>query len=175
MESCQYSEVLGKSLRGPDIQCQSGGSTNRNEGRMTKKISLASAVLGTALLLAPIAVIGGVATSSAGATSATHVLTCTGKVTSKPSTYVLSCADAGAGWNTVTWSSWNATSAIGHGVLRQNNCTPNCVSGKFISYSTTVDLSHVVNTKKYGELFARAVFHYSVSGKAKTEVFDLAD
>lgn len=140
---------------------------------MTKKISLATAVLGTAFLIAPIAAIGGVASSSAA--TPTHVLTCAGKVTSKPSTYLLSCADAGAGWNAVTWSAWNASSATGHGILRQNNCTPDCVAGKFINYRTTVDLSHVVTTKKYGELFARAVFHYSVNGKAKTEVFDLAD
>jgi hypothetical protein len=143
---------------------------------MTKMNSRATAVVGAALLIAPIMALGGVvASSSAGAATPTRLLTCTGKVTSKPSTYVLSCADAGAGWDTVTWSAWNATSATGHGVLRQNNCTPDCVSGKFISYRATVNLSNVVTTKKYGELFARATFHYSVNGKAKTEVFDLAD
>jgi hypothetical protein len=142
---------------------------------MTKKFSRATTLMGAALLLAPITAGGVVASSGAGASTSTRLLTCAGKVTSKPSTYVLSCADAGAGWNAVTWSVWNASSATGHGILRQNNCTPDCVAGKFISYRTTVNLSHVVTTKKYGALFARAVFHYSVNGKAKTEVFDLAD
>ena len=119
--------------------------------------------------------IGGVAATGAGAAAPTRLLTCAGKLASKPSTYTLSCADANAGWTGVTWSRWTGTSAVGHGVLRQNDCTPNCAAGKFISYRSSVVLSHVVTTKKYGELFARAVFHYSVNGKAKTEVFDLAD
>jgi len=70
---------------------------------------------------------------------------------------------------------WNDSSATGRGILRQNDCTPNCVSGKFINYRATVTLSKVVSTKKHGELFSVATFHYSVSGHAKTEVFDLVD
>lgn len=103
------------------------------------------------------------------------MLTCTGKLASKPSTYTLSCADANAGWTGVTWSSWTASSASGHGILRQNDCTPNCVSGKFIDYRATVTLSKVVATKKYGRLFSEATFHYSVSGVRKSENFGLAD
>ena len=143
---------------------------------MTKKISRATAVLCATLMIAPIMAIGGVvASSGAGAATPVRVLTCAGQVTTKPSTYLLSCADAGAGWDAMTWSAWNGSSATGHGILRQNNCTPDFVAGMFISYRSTVILSHVVTTKKYGELYARAVFHYSVNGKAKTEVFDLAD
>jgi len=113
--------------------------------------------------------------TGASAASATHVLTCTGKMASKPSTYTLSCADANAGWTGMTWSRWNGSSAIGRGILRQNDCTPNCVSGKFINYRASVTLSNLVATKKYGELFTKATFHYTVSGKAKTEVFGLVD
>ena len=143
---------------------------------MKTRIARATAVLGATLMIAPIMAFGGtVATSAAGAATPIKVLTCTGKVTEKPATYLLSCADAGAGWDSMTWSAWNGSSATGHGILRQNDCTPNCAAGKFISYRSSVVLSHVVTTKKYGELFARAVFHYSVNGKAKTEVFDLAD
>jgi hypothetical protein len=134
------------------------------------------AVLGIALLIAPVSALGGVATAGgAGAATATRVLTCTGKLASRPSTYTLSCADANAGWTTMTWSAWSASSATGHGVLRQNDCTPNCVSGTFINYRATVTLSKVVATKKYGVLFSKATFHYNVGGKAKTEVFGLAD
>jgi hypothetical protein len=136
----------------------------------------ATAVLGTALLIAPILAFGGVAASAgAGAATPTRLLTCTSKLTTRPSTYLLSCADANAGWSGVTWSAWGATSASGHGILRQNDCTPNCVSGKFINYRATVTLSKVIATKKYGALFSEAVFHYNVGGKAKTESFGLAD
>jgi hypothetical protein len=143
---------------------------------MTSKISRAKVALGAALLITPIMTFGGFAASTgAGAATTTRVLTCTGKLTSKPSSYVLSCADANAGWTGMTWSAWNSSSATGHGILRQNDCTPNCVSGKFINYRATVTLSEVVATKKYGELFSHATFHYSANGKAKSEVFGLAD
>jgi hypothetical protein len=120
-------------------------------------------------------VLGTTMPPSAGAATPTHVLTCTEKPTSKPRTYTLSCADYGAGWTGVTWSTWDATSASGHGFLRQNDCTPNCADGKFISYRATIDLSKIIATKKYGELFSQAIFHYSVSGVKKTETFVLND
>jgi len=143
---------------------------------MRKKNSRAIALVGAVLLIAPITAIGGVAASSgASAATPTHVLTCGEKLAFKPSTYTLSCADANAGWTGVTWSVWNDSSATGRGILRQNDCTPNCVSGKFINYRATVTLSKVVSTKEHGELFSVATFHYSVSGHAKTEVFDLVD
>jgi V8-like Glu-specific endopeptidase len=143
---------------------------------MKKNLSRATALLGAALLAAPIMTFGGASlVTDAGAATTARLLTCTGKLSTKPSTYLLSCADANAGWTDMTWSGWGATSASGRGVLRQNDCTPNCASGKFINYRATVTLSHVINTKKYGELFSTAIFHYSVNGKAKTETFGLAD
>jgi hypothetical protein len=142
---------------------------------MNLKISRATAVLGAALLITPILAFG-VAVDPAGAgATPTRVLTCNLKLATKPSTYLLSCADANASWTGVSWPVWSASSASGHGILRQNDCTPNCVSGKFIDYRATVKLSNVVATKKYGELFSEATFRYSVGGKAKTESFGLAD
>jgi len=134
-----------------------------------------AALLGAAILIAPIIVLGASASPGAGAATPTRILTCAGTLTDKPSTYVLSCADYGAGWTQMTWSIWNASTATGHGFLRQNDCTPNCAGGKFIDYRGTVTLSKVITTKKYGRLFSSAVFHYTDAGKVKTEVFGLAD
>jgi hypothetical protein len=142
---------------------------------MRRKNVRATAVLSAALLVAPILMVGALATPGAGAATPTRVLTCTDTVASKPTTYTLSCADANAGWTGMTWSSWSATTATGRGILRQNDCTPNCAAGKFINYRATVTLSKVVTTKKYGHLFSEALFHYTVGGKAKTESFGLND
>jgi hypothetical protein len=131
---------------------------------------------GVAVSLASMLSLGGAAgLARSGAVTPTRVLTCNFKLTSKPSAYLLSCADANADWTGVTWSNWNASSATGHGTLQQNNCTPNCAAGQFLSYRASVTLSKVVATKKYGDLFSRATFHYRAGGKAKTEVFGLAD
>jgi len=142
---------------------------------MNVKISRATAVLGAALLITPFLALAGVADPAGAGAAPTHVLTCSLKLATKPSSYLLSCADANASWTGVSWSHWSASSASGHGILRQNDCTPNCVSGRFINYRATVTLSKVVATKKYGELFSEAIFRYSVGGKAKTESFGLVD
>ena len=142
---------------------------------MKSKVLRVGVVLLTACLAAPTIATGVVDSSVAGAAGATRILTCTGRPTSKPATYTLSCADANAGWADMTWSSWNSGAATGHGILRQNNCTPNCAGGKFVNYRATVRLSKVVATNKYGNLFSTAVFRFSVNGKAKTESFGLAD
>jgi hypothetical protein len=143
---------------------------------MKKNSSRAIAIVSAALFIAPILSVGATVTSTpAGAASPTRILTCTLKLASRPTTYTLSCADANAGWTGMSWSSWGATSATGHGILRQNDCTPNCVSGKFIDYRATVTLSKVVTTKKYGTLYSQATFRYHVGSKMKTEVFGLAD
>jgi hypothetical protein len=142
---------------------------------MTTKNARAAALLGAALLIAPIIVFGASAPSGAVPATPTRILTCTGKLTVEPSSYVLSCADYGAGWTHMTWSVWNASTASGHGFLRQNDCTPNCASGKFIDYWGTVTLSKVITTTKYGRLFSSAVFHYRDDGKVKTEIFGPGD
>jgi hypothetical protein len=143
---------------------------------MKKRIARATAVLGAALMIAPIMAFGGaVDLERAGAATPIKVLTCAGKVTEKPSTYCCRAPTRAPDGTPMTWSAWNGSSATGHGILRQNDCTPNCAAGKFINYRATVTLSKVVSTKKHGELFSVATFHYSVSGHAKTEVFDLVD
>lgn len=141
---------------------------------MKKKVR-ATGVIVMVCLMTPVITIGVIGSSVAGAAGAARILTCTGKLTLRPATYTLSCADANAEWADMTWSTWNARVATGHGILRQNNCTPNCAAGKFVNYRATVTLSKVIATKKYGELFSTAVFRYSVNGNAKTESFGLAD
>ena len=113
-------------------------------------------------------------TPATASTGATRLMTCTKHVSVKPSKYVLSCADANAWWQGVTWSSWTSTSASGHGVLVENNCTPNCAAGKFIQYPTKVTLGKVITVKKYGKLFSEAYFRYADKGKVVTQAFGLA-
>jgi hypothetical protein len=134
-------------------------------------------VLIGAMLLVPLfGFAAGVAPLNAGATtSTTHVLTCARKLATRPSNYVMSCADANAMWSGATWSSWGSTSASGRGTLVQNDCNPNCAGGRFIRYPASIRLRKVVQTRRYGPLFSQAVFRYVVGARAKSEVFYLAD
>ena len=136
-----------------------------------RNVTVAAALL--AVLATPLG--GSLAPSMADAATSARILTCAQKPTAKPSTYTISCADANAGWTGVTWSAWGPTSATGHGFLRQNDCTPTCVAGKFVNYRATVTLSKVVTTNKYGALFSRATIRDTAGGRVKIEVFSLID
>jgi hypothetical protein len=138
-----------------------------------KRFTLGSTALVAAALLAPTVGLGGA--TPAGAAAPTHLLTCTSTTTMEPTSYLLSCADANAAFASMTWSKWGASLARGHGVLRQNDCKPNCVSGKVLNYVATVTLSKVVDTKKFGPLFSEADFRYTAHGKTVSEKFGLAD
>jgi hypothetical protein len=63
----------------------------------------------------------------------------------EPSVIILACADAGIGVQDLTWTSWTASSATGHGVLWENECVPtaSCGENKFSHYPVGVTLSGV--------------------------------
>src|ERR1700722_5314063 len=73
--------------------------------------------------------------------SATPVVaTCLLKQQPRPSSFVLTCADAGDVLSGLHWVSWGATAAFAAAVEQVNDCTPNCASGKFIDYPALVAL-----------------------------------
>ena len=116
-----------------------------------------------------------VASRSAGASKTTpRVLTCPGHTEVRPRSYLMSCGDANASWKNMVWTSWGPRTASGTGDLYQNDCTPNCASGHFHTYPAKVVLSGVKVTKKFGLLYSRATFSYSVKGQNKSEAFELA-
>jgi hypothetical protein len=55
-----------------------------------------------------------------------------GKV--KPSTIILACGDGNAVAEQLRWTQWKSARAIGTGILRQNDCTPDCADGVFSNY-----------------------------------------
>jgi hypothetical protein len=62
------------------------------------------------------------------------VIDCTSMPQVKPSSYVLACADAGLGLEGMHWVTWSPELASGYGTFYENNCTPNCASGKVVDY-----------------------------------------
>jgi hypothetical protein len=113
------------------------------------------AVLAGAALLPSQALLG---TVPAGAAALTRVIPCTGAggPQFKPKTFLLACADANSYVAHIKWTSWTLNGAHGLGTLEENDCTPNCVSGKFNSSPTTIVLSLPV-ASHYGKLFSVVV------------------
>jgi hypothetical protein len=50
-----------------------------------------------------------------------------------PSNFVLSCADANSALKNLHWTDWNSSTAFATGTATWNDCTPDCVSGKWHS------------------------------------------
>lgn len=68
------------------------------------------------------------------------VLDCAAKPQVRPSSYVLACADAGLGLESVRWTTWTPRLASGYGTFYENNCTPDCADGKIIRYPALATL-----------------------------------
>ena len=70
----------------------------------------------------------------------TVVINCLLKSQTRPSSLILTCADAGDVLAHLHWVSWGSTAAFATGTEQINDCTPNCAAGKFISYPVLVNL-----------------------------------
>jgi hypothetical protein len=103
-------------------------------------------------------VLNGVAVASRGTPG---IIPCVGSPQRRPTKIVLACADYNSYVDKLSWSSWTARGATGHGTLVENDCTPSCVAGKFYSYRVVVELGKAVTTR-YGLLFTT----YKVSARS---------
>jgi len=70
----------------------------------------------------------------------TVVINCLFKSQTRPSSFILTCADAGDVLAHLHWVSWGPGAAFATGVEQINDCTPYCAAGKFINYPVLVDL-----------------------------------
>jgi hypothetical protein len=78
--------------------------------------------------------------STSAASEKTVVVDCSYQQQTRPSWFILTCADAGDVLADMQWVSWGSTAAFATGVEQINDCTPDCVAGKFIKYPVLVDL-----------------------------------
>ena len=108
---------------------------------MIMKSVLFTGIAAGALALTACSSAGGQAAASSPPAPSPVVYDCAGPPQTRPASFVLACADAGAVLTKITWSSWSAAGARGTGQLAVNNCQPTCVGGKFVSTPTTITLS----------------------------------
>jgi hypothetical protein len=62
----------------------------------------------------------------------------------KPKSITLTCADGGIRLQEIDWKDWGSEGAIGTGIYVENNCKPNCASGKFIETPVTISLTNPI-------------------------------
>jgi hypothetical protein len=65
----------------------------------------------------------------------------------KPNYISLTCADGGIAVKEIRWQSWNPKEAIGTGVYMENDCLPDCASGKFQQTAVEISLRSLIQYK----------------------------
>ena len=65
----------------------------------------------------------------------------------KPDYITLTCADGGITVEEIKWQSWGVKEAIGTGVYAENNCQPDCASGKLIKTPVVLSLTNLIEYK----------------------------
>jgi len=65
----------------------------------------------------------------------------------KPDYITLTCADGGIAVGEIKWQSWGVKEAIGTGVYAENNCQPDCASGKLTKTPVAIALTNLIEHK----------------------------
>jgi hypothetical protein len=104
---------------------------------------LAAIVIAVGFLAGCASATSGTATAApagAAAQRSTVILDCSGQRQTRPSSFVLTCADANDALTALHWASWAAGQAFGTGTEKVNTCTPDCADGKLVSYPALITL-----------------------------------
>ena len=65
----------------------------------------------------------------------------------KPDYITLTCADGGMSVREIKWQSWGSKEAVGTGIYAENNCQPDCASGKFQQTAVEISLRSLIQYK----------------------------
>jgi hypothetical protein len=103
---------------------------------------LAAIVIAVGFLAGCASATSGTATPApaAAAQRSTVILDCSGQRHTRPSSLVLTCADANDALTALSWVSWANNFAFGLGTEKVNTCTPDCADGKLVSYPALITL-----------------------------------
>jgi hypothetical protein len=79
----------------------------------------------------------------------------------KPTSIIVSCADANTTVSGIRWTSYGTEDALGSGTARVNACDPNCAAGEFHDYPARVTLSKPQDCGKDVTQFTRLALTYT--------------
>lgn len=62
------------------------------------------------------------------------VINCAGHAQTRPRSYILACADAGAYLTKMSWANWGSSAAFASGTYNFKVCIPNCAAGHVATF-----------------------------------------
>jgi hypothetical protein len=95
----------------------------------------------------------------------TVLMDCLGKAVTRPSSFMIACADGGQYLSRLRWASWTRGLASGTGNFTFNTCTPSCAAGKFITSKVIAVLWHVAGVPHRHSLRQFSMMTVIYSGK----------
>ena len=61
------------------------------------------------------------------------------------------------GVENIIWKSWNNIEASGEGIFYENNCSPDCASGRIIRQKAEIQLSNIQRDKSGKSVFTEII------------------
>ncbi len=107
-------------------------------------------------------------TASVALSPSVRVVTCSGSSVARPSTLVVSCADANTLLTNTRWSTWNASGASGTTTFGINLCTPYCAASPISYFPRSLVRLYAPETSAHGVFFSQLEIRYGVGNKMKT-------
>ena len=98
-----------------------------------------------------------------------------GPLVARPTSLILTCADANYELASLRWRGWGHASATATADAKANDCTPNCAAGRFSAYPVTVTATRLKACGR-ARIYTRltiAYAHARPSGIAKRDVHAL--
>ncbi|MGB8178550.1 MAG: hypothetical protein WCF63_00095 [Acidimicrobiales bacterium] len=147
---------------------------HRARRRRWRGVGLALAIVLTAGVVAAVAYGVSGPTSRGGSSvpplavgTSAGVLTCQGTDVTRPSNFVITCADAYTQLTQTHWTSWTSKRAVGTTTFAMNLCKPYCAASKMTYYpGSTVSFTSPVTTK-HGSLFSLLTVRYRSGGRPR--------
>jgi len=85
------------------------------------------------------------------------IFNCLDEYEGQPSNLIITCADANMGVEDIIWKSWNNIEASGEGIFYENNCSPDCASGRIIRQKAEIQLSNIQRDKSGKSVFTEII------------------
>jgi hypothetical protein len=93
----------------------------------------------------------------------------------EPRTIELACGDGTAVAEDLSWSQWSSGLAVGHGIVDEVNCVPDCANGQDVSYRAALTLTKPVRADSGARYFTRIVVAYLGKNPGGTRTAVYAD
>lgn len=115
------------------------------------------------------------ATAPAATAPAYVLLNCSDKGMSEPSSYTITCADAGIRLEGLHWTAWSSHFAGAYGTLTENDCQPSCADGHFHNYAVIVTAWGSKSVEGHSDQRAYAQFTLTFPGASRPPLYELVN